>query len=557
MRKYDIILPRSRVEAMAGSGLWPDRLIVDYLDDAVAAVPDKIAISAHDVTTGAKIRHTYAELGRLVDRIALGLVALGIEPGDVVSFQLPNWWQCTALHLACVRVGAVTNPLMPIFRQRELRFMLSFAESRALFVPARFRGFDYPAMVAELRPDLPALEHVFVIGGEGESSFKGRFIDRRREDEMDARAVFEERRPGADDVTELIYTSGTTGEPKGVMHTANTLMGNILPFIDRVGLDADDVVLMASPLAHQTGFLYGMMMPVVLGATAVLQDIWAPDVGARIIEDERVTFTMASTPFLSDLTHTPALAEYDVGTLHTFLTAGAPIPPVLVQEASERLGALIISCWGMTENGGITTTTRDDPVDRASTTDGKPLEGIEVRVVGDGGAPLPVGQEGRLQARGASAFVGYLKRPEAYDTDEEGWFETGDLARMEAEGYIRISGRSKDVILRGGENIPVVEVEGLIYKHPAVQDVAIVAMPDPRLGERACAYVALKAGQSLTFEELTEFLLAQEMAKQYLPERLEIVPEMPRTPSGKIQKFHLRKEAAELVPEGVRAAPAS
>ncbi|MDH3738388.1 MAG: AMP-binding protein, partial [Alphaproteobacteria bacterium] len=204
--------------------------------------------------------------------------------------------------------------------------------------------------------------------------------------------------------------------------------------------------------------------------------------------------------------------------------------------------------WGMTENGGVTVTRRDDQPQKVFETDGVPIAGMEVRVVGDDDAPLATGAEGRLQARGASSFVGYLKRPEAFDHDEDGWFETGDLARMDADGYIRISGRNKDVIIRGGENIPVVEVEGLIYQHPAVQDVAIVAMPDPRLGERACAFVTLAPGTSLTQEEMIGFLLTQEMAKQYLPERLEILSEMPRTPSGKIQKFALRETAAKLAP---------
>ena len=550
MADYDITLPQHRIAEMTAAGLWPNRAIVDYLDDAIAAVPDKLAISAHQVATGGNTRLTYAELGQTVDRVALGLAGLGIAPGDVVSFQLPNWWQFTVLHLACARIGAVTNALMPIFRHRELRFMMSFAESRAFFVPADYRGFDYPAMAAEVASDVPSLEHIFVIGGTGGASFEAHFIDRSWEDETDAGAVFAERRRGTNEVTQIIYTSGTTGEPKGVMHTPNTLIGNVIPFIDRVGLDADDVVLMASPMAHQTGFLYGMMMPIVLQATSVLQDIWAPDVAARLIEAEGVTFTMASTPFLSDLTHTPALADHDVTTLKTFLTAGAPIPRTLVQQANERLGADIISCWGMTENGGVTTTRRDDPPEKVFDTDGAPIGGMEVRVVGDDGAPLAAGTEGRLQARGAASFVGYLKRPEAFDSDAEGWFETGDLARMDADGYIRISGRDKDVIIRGGENVPVVEVEGLIYQHPAVQDVAIVAMPDPRLGERACAFATLAPGASLTLEEIVGFLLEQNMAKQYLPERLEIITEMPRTPSGKIQKFQLREMAATLAPEG-------
>jgi cyclohexanecarboxylate-CoA ligase len=546
MTTYDIILPDSRIEEMTAAGFWRNRSIVDYLDDAIAAVPGKVAISAYEVAGGGHTRLTYAEIGAVVERIARGLADLGIEPGDVVAYQLPNWWQFTALHLACVRIGAVTNALMPIFRHRELRFMMSLAEARAVVVPTQFRGFDYPAMIAEIASDLPSLEHVFVLGSSGAQSFEARFIDNGPDGETDANALFAGRQRGANEVTQLVYTSGTTGEPKAVMHTPNTLIGNIAPFIERVGLDAGDVVLMASPMAHQTGFLYGLMMPIILQATAVLQDSWAPDVAARIIEEERVTFTMASTPFLADLTHTPALADYAVGSLHTFLTAGAPIPRALVQQANQNLGADIISCWGMTENGGVTATRRDDPPEKVFETDGAPIGGMEVRVIDESGTTVAAGVEGRLQARGASSFVGYLKRPEAFDSDADGWFETGDDARMDAYGYIRISGRSKDVIIRGGENIPVVEVEGLIYKHPAVQDVAIVAMPDPRLGERACAYVALKPGASLTFDEMIAFPVKQQMAVQYLPERLEIIAEMPRTPSGKVQKFQLREAAAML-----------
>lgn len=542
MTEYDIILPDSRIEEMTAAGFWRNRSIVDYLDDAIAAVPDKVAISAYEVAGGGHTRLTYAELGGIVERIAGGLSELGIEPGDVVAYQLPNWWQFTALHLACARIGAVTNALMPIFRHRELRFMMSLAEARAVVVPAQFRGFDYPAMIAEIADDVPTLDHVFVLGGAGAQSFEAHFIDR----DPDNSARFAGRQRGANEVTQLVYTSGTTGEPKAVMHTPNTLIGNIAPYIDRVGLGDGDVVLMASPMAHQTGFLYGLMMPIILQATAVLQDSWAPDVAASIIEQERVTFTMASTPFLADLTHTPALADHDVGSLRTFLTAGAPIPRSLVQQANENLGADIISCWGMTENGGVTATRRDDPPEKVFETDGAPIAGMEVRVIDEGGAIVAAGVEGRLQARGAASFVGYLKRPEAFDCDTDGWFETGDDARMDEDGYIRISGRSKDVIIRGGENIPVVEIEGLIYQHPAVQDVAIVAMPDPRLGERACAYVSLIPGASLSFDEMIAFLAEQQIATQYLPERLEIIAEMPRTPSGKIQKFQLREAAAKL-----------
>lgn len=539
----DIQTPPEQVEAFIQSGLWPNRLLTEYLDEAVAAHPDRNAVVGYDSKTGTRIVHSYRDFSRFVDRIALGLVSYGIEPGDVVSMQLPNYWQFNALYLACVRIGAVANPLMPIFRHRELGFMLSFAQSKAIVVSRDYRGFDYPQMIAELRPELPTLEHLFVVNGDGPESFDACFIDRAWEAELDRDTVFAERNPSPNTLSLLMYTSGTTGQPKGVMHTQNTLIGNIVKFADRVELNSDDVFLMASPLAHLTGFLYGLMMPVILGGPSVLMDIWDPAEATRIIEAERVSFTMASTPFLSDLANTPAVDNHDLGSLHTFLTAGAPIPRVLARHAAERLGVMVIAAWGMTENGGVTMTKRDDPEEKVFGSDGGPIEGMEVRVVDENGKPLPPETEGQLQVRGMANFVGYLKKPELFATDPDGWFDTGDLARMRDDGYIRISGRSKDVIIRGGENIPIVEVEELLYRHPAIEDAAIVAMPDARLGERACAFITLKPNEQLNFEGVTRYLTEHKMAIQYFPEKLEVLNEMPRTPSGKIQKFRLREIA--------------
>ena len=541
--QFDPIIPAARAAAMKAAGHWRDRVLLEFFDAAIARRGDVLALVDHNSMTGARNALSYAELGRRVERIALGLLDLGVEAGDVVSYQLPNWWEFTALHLACLRIGAVSNPLMPIFRQRELSFMLGLAEAKVLVVPKFFRGFDYPAMAAELHGVLPALRHVLVVGGSGEQSFEERLLELPRERRRDAAAGFAVRRAGPDDVMQVMYTSGTTGEPKGVMHTANTLFSNIVPYAERLGLGERDVVLMASPMAHQTGFMYGLMLPIYLGAKAVLQDIWQADRGAEIIAAEGATFTMASTPFLADMAEAATRRPQDFASLRMFLAAGAPIPRVLVQKASEALGANIISAWGMTENGAVTTTRVGDAPDKTFGTDGCPVPGMEVRTIDAAGRPVAVGEEGRLQTRGCSNFVGYLKRPQLYGTDAEGWFETGDLARIDADGYIRITGRAKDIIIRGGENIPVVEVEGLIYRHPAVQEAAIVGMPDPRLGERGCAFIVLRPGQSLSFQELIAFLRDQKLARDYLPERLEIVAEMPKTPSGKIQKFKLREAA--------------
>ena len=544
--EFDPILPPARVKAMKSQGCWNDLILTDYLERCLAEVPDKTAIVDVNSMSQAENRLTYRDLAARADRIAVGLMQLGVEKNDVVSCQLPNWWQFTALTLACGRIGAVINPMMPIFREREVKFMLSLAESKVFIVPREYRGFDYPAMVRGIRPELPDLRHLLVIGGEGEESFEKHLLDASRIADKTASAQFTARRPMADHVMQLLYTSGTTGEPKGVMHTANTLFSNLRPYAERLRLGRDDVVLMASPMAHQTGFMYGLMMPVMLGATAVLQDIWEPKRAAKRIADEGVTFTMASTPFLSDLTDVVGAGGHDVPSLRIFLSAGAPIPRVLVERATQGLKANIVSAWGMTENGAVTTTKLDDPPEKTFHTDGCPLPGMEVRVTDPANKPVPPGVEGFLKVRGCSNFVGYLKRPQLYGHDAEDWFDTGDLARIDADGYIRITGRSKDIIIRGGENIPVVEIEGLLFRHPAIQAVSIVGFPDARLGERACAFVVLKSGQTLSQEEMIRFLAQEKLAKQYLPERMEIVEDLPRTPSGKVQKYKLREMAKDF-----------
>jgi len=538
---FDAVLIPPRHAASVAAGFWHDRTINDYLDACVAASPEKLALTALRVESGTTERFTYRELASLADRVAVGLARLGVRRQDVVSCQLPNWWQVSVLYLACARIGAVLNPLMPIFRERELSFMLAHARSKVAIVPARFRGFDHAQMLYGLRAALPDLARIVVVDGKGEDSFEALLSGPAWETAPDAQDILMRNRPGPDDITQLIYTSGTTGEPKGVMHSANTLMANIVPYAERLQLGADDVVLMASPMAHQTGFMYGLIMPVLLGATAVLQDVWEPARAISVIRAEGVTFTMGSTPFLTDLARTVAETGTPVPSLRTFLCAGAPIPGALVERARDALGAKIVSAWGMTENGAVTTTRLDDSDERSFTTDGCPLPGVEIKIVDDTDGPAPPGVIGRLLVRSCSNFGGYLKRPHLNDTDADGWFDTGDLARLDEQGYLRIAGRSKDIIIRGGENIPVVEIETLLYRHPAVAQVAIVAYPDERLGERACAFVVPRAGQAFDMAAMADYLKGQKVAMQYIPERLIVQDALPATPSGKIQKFRLRE----------------
>ena len=384
--------PPSYAARMREAGHWRGRLALDDFDAALHQWPDHPAVIDTNSMTGRRTALTYRALNDRVERIAHGLLRLGVQRGDVVSQQMPNWWQVPALHLACLRIGAVTNVLMPIFRERELRFMLALAESKVLIVPKQFRDFDHAAMATALQPELPALEHLLVIGEPGPRDFDAALL---AEPATDAdRAVFAERRPASEEIVQLCFTSGTTGEPKGVLHTSDTLLSNSIPFAERLQLTHDDVLLMPSPLAHQTGFMLAMLPSFHVGGTLVLQDIWNPARAAEIIRAERVTFSMGATPFLADLA---AQAEADpeaFATLRIFGSAGAPIPRALVGRAGKAMGAAILSCWGMSEVGGTTLTRPDDPPEKASGTDGACLPGVEIRVVDADGRVLPAEHRG-------------------------------------------------------------------------------------------------------------------------------------------------------------------
>ena len=529
--------------AMRAGGFWLDRTVDEYLVEAVVRTPDKAAVIGYRVDRPTPVRLSYAELGDRVARAAGALRRLGVGRGDVLAIQLPNWWEFVVAALAGSRLGAVVNPLMPIFRERELGYMLGFAEAKVLIVPKLFRGFDHEAMVAGMRADLPKLEHVIVVDGEGANAFDRMLLGGGDRVEAPARLADSALQP--DDLAVMMFTSGTTGSPKGVMHTSNTLVACTNSLSGRFHLTADDVMLACSPVGHMTGYAAGIALAIRIAATSVLQDVWEVKKGVTIMADEGVTYTAAATPFLTDICDTVAAGARRPKQLRSFLCAGAPIPPVLIERAARELDLKVCSLWGMTESLSSTLTEPERAAEKSSSTDGRALEGVEVRVIDFDGKPLPLGQTGRLMVRGAQLFMGYYKRPDLPTFDAEGWFDTGDLAYMDDEGYIRINGRTKDVLIRGGENVPVVEIEGLLHKHPAVAAATIVGYPDDRLGERACAIVVLRPGMKLDLADVQSWMTESKVAKQYWPERLLVIDDLPRTPSGKVQKFKLRELAAD------------
>ncbi len=525
------------------AGYWLDKTVDQLLGEVIARTPEKTSIIADRADRERVVRLTYRELGNLVDRAASSLSRLGVAPRDVVTVQLPNWWEFVVTALACSKIGAVFNPVMPILRERELLYVLNFCESKVFIVPKTYRGFDYAAMAQGMRGELHHLKHLIVVDGDGDAGFERAILSAEPGGKP---AISPGTSPalGPDDMAVVMFTSGTTGEPKGVIHTSNSLVGCTKALAQRFGLHDNEVLLVASPVAHMTGYAAVVLQSIYLGGTMVLQDVWEPRHGVSLMVREGVTYTAASTPFLNDICDVVAGGAPRPASLRSFLCAGATIPPVLIERAAREVGIHACSLWGMTESLASTLTEPSRAAEKSPATDGRPLEGMEVRIVDFEGKPVPTGQSGRLLVRGCQMFSGYYKRPDLETFDAQGWFDSGDLAYMDDEGYIRISGRVKDVLIRGGENVPVVEIENLLYKHPAVAAVAVVGYPDARLGERGCAFIVAKPGNTIDLAAVQAYLAECKMAKQFWPERVELVADLPRTASGKIQKFKL-KEVAE------------
>src|SRR5438034_7287646 len=518
------------------AGYWLDKTVDQLLTEAVAKAPDKVSIVADRADREQALRLTYKELENRANRAASSLLRLGVGRGDVVTVQLPNWWEFVVTAFACSKIGAVMNPVMPILRERELTYILNFCNAKVFIVPKTYRGYDYAAMAQGMRGDLPDLKQIIVVDGDGESGFEQMLLD--------AEPGKLPSGIGPDDMSVLMFTSGTTGEPKGVMHTSNSLIACCKALTNRFGLDSSDVLLVASPVGHMTGYAAIVLLSVYLGGTMILQDVWEAKHGVNLMSREGITYTAASTPFLSDICEAVKAGAPQPKSLRSFLCGGAPIPSVLIERAANELGLKVCSLWGMTEILSGTLTEPSRAGEKSATTDGRAQDGMEVRIVDLDGKPVPAGQSGRLLVRGAQMFKGYYKRPELQTFDSEGWFDSGDLAYMDEDGYIRISGRVKDILIRGGENVPVVEVENLLYKHPAVAAVALVGFPDARLGERGCAFIVPRPGSTIDLAAVQAYLSDCKMAKQFWPERVEAIADLPRTASGKIQKFKLKEIAA-------------
>lgn len=521
------------VVRFTASGQWSGVTLVHAAREQMAG-ENRIA-----VVDGDKSRR-FSQLYDDALRLASQLRRRGLIPGDVISFQLPNWHEAMVINLAATLGGFICNPIVAIYRDAEVGFILSDSRAKVLFIPESFRNFDYAAMAERLRPGLDGLRDIVLVRATrpGFASYDEWIVS-------PAEGHFPDVDPNA--IKLLLYTSGTTGKSKGVLHSHNTIRAEIDAVTRFWSLSSRDVVLMPSPVTHITGYLYALELPFAVGVKAVLMERWDAKDAIELIGTHHVSFSIGATPFLVELVDAIDRAGLSLPSLRLYASGGAPVPP----EVITRARAMLPNCTSFRVYGSSEAPTVSlgiapgGSVDRGASTDGY-IYNHEVRIVDVAtGAARAKGEQGEILTRGPEVMLGYTdpaQTAEAFDSD--GFFRTGDLGSVDAEHYITVSGRAKDLIIRGGENISPKEIEDVLHQHPAVSEVAIVAMPHQRMGETPCAYVILRSGMALDLAEVRRFLDSNGLARQKFPEGLVIVDELPRTASGKVLKHVLRARAA-------------
>ena len=531
-------------ETFRTSGLWRSETILDDLWRGVRADPDKTAIISY--ANGSLARTvSYRELAELVDRFAAALLELGVRRRDVVAVHLPNLWMLSPLYLACARIGAVPAPVMPTLGARELSHVLSKSAAKVCFVPDTFNDIDYVQRLATAAPD--TLRHRVVVRT-GPGAPPPDLIDF---EEFFHETPWEQRHQlpelsslAADDVSLLLFTSGTTGAPKAVAHSHNTLSAGATALPRVWGWGSDIVVSVPHPMTHLAGTIFSCYMSLILGGTSVMQD--KPDSGVLLdmIAKHGITYVYAGPLHVVGLVDEQRRNPRDLSSLRKLISGSAPIPPQMISDVRAVLGVDLGALWGMTENGPITVTRPDDPQGWAAHSDGSLVPGPELRI--DAG---PEEEIGRLLTRGPSQCLGYLNQREIYldRLDADGWFDTGDMARPDGRGGIRITGRRDDLITRRfGTKVPTLEVEAVLERHPRIAEVALIGYPDPQMptADGLCA-VIVPAGEPLSLDDLNGYLDEIGMTWQNWPDRIEFRQQLPRNTMGKVERAVLRAELAQ------------
>ena len=542
--KVTLTFNEQRRAAYRQQGLWGDASLADYWQQTARAMPDKIAgVDNHGAS------YTYSALDHAASCLANWMLAKGIESGDRIAFQLPGWCEFTVIYLACLKIGAVSVPLLPSWREAELVWVLNKCQAKMFFAPTLFKQTRPVDLILPLQNQLPQLQQIVGVDKLAPATSSLSLSQIIADNTSLTTAITTH----GDELAAVLFTSGTEGLPKGVMLTHNNILASERAYCARLNLTWQDVFMMPAPLGHATGFLHGVTAPFLIGARSVLLDIFTPDACLALLEQQRCTCMLGATPFVYDLLNVLEKQPADLSALRFFLCGGTTIPKKVARECQQR-GIKLLSVYGSTESSPHAVVNLDDPLSRFMHTDGYAAAGVEIKVVDDARKTLPPGCEGEEASRGPNVFMGYFDEPEltARALDEEGWYYSGDLCRMDEAGYIKITGRKKDIIVRGGENISSREVEDILLQHPKIHDACVVAMSDERLGERSCAYVVLKAPHhSLSLEEVVAFFSRKRVAKYKYPEHIVVIEKLPRTTSGKIQKFLLRKDIMRRLTQDV------
>jgi acyl-CoA synthetase (AMP-forming)/AMP-acid ligase II len=549
------------IDRYYGAGLWSTETFHDLLMRRVEDNPDKVF--ATDGTRSLTFRQLL-DAGR---RLAVGLHRQGLRRGDTAAVQLPNWVEFIQVLAALSRLGVIMVPIMPIYRREDVSYVMSNAGVRTVFTPANFSKFDYLDMYLGLRQEHPDLTIVVarpdsaaedVICSEG-GVFSLQALEADTDDDS-ARAELDDP-PGPDEPFVIVYTSGTTSRPKGCVHTFNTYCSGSRALIGPFGYTEADVQFGPSPIAHTTGLVTSVLLPMLTGASTHVMAKWDPARGIDEIQRFGCTAAATAPTFLHGLLSEYDAERHDLSRLRLWTCAGAPIPAAVVERAGATLPNIkVLSLYGRSENLVTTTCSVTDDVSRALTSDGKAMPGAEVKIVDDSGNEVPRGAEGDIAYRGPAHMIEYLANPEetAALFTKDGFSKSGDLGKMTEDGYVRVTGRTKDIVIRGGMNISVREIEEHLAHHPALQAFSVVGMPDERLGERVCCFVVAASGHDApTVEDLREFLLEQGMPIQKTPERVVAVDALPMTATGKVLKQELRKDIERRLDEEAAQASAA
>jgi acyl-CoA synthetase (AMP-forming)/AMP-acid ligase II len=540
MRIADPPIAANRIAEFTAAGYWRNTTSNDALEHFARLTPQKTAI------VDQRGRLSYRDYESRAKHLASYFLELGLTSDDVIAIQLPNWSEFPVALSAAMLVGIPFCQFHSDFRHREVEFVLRFTEATAIVIPHEFRRFNHLAMIEELRPKLPKLKHILVVGHDVPADYfdvRG-FLDRLSGSPINEQ-VLRERRPKPNALQRTAFTSGTTGDPKAVLHIHNTSNYMCRVLNDGQRITRDSVFLTFLPVGLNWG-LGCVCQALFAGCTLVLQDVFRAEETLALIQREKVTHFCCAPAHLVALLGIADFDKYDLSSLQMSMTGGASCPIEVIREVQARLPGKLLEMYGMLEVGSQSQTTYDEDPEAVCGLVGKEQPGMQLKAIDAEGKDCPPGAPGEVLTRGPSVMVGYYNNPAANEKafSGDGWFHTGDVGVFDERGYLKIVGRTKEMIIRGGANIYPREIEEALYEHPKVRDAAVVGLPDPRLGERVCACIVTREGEHMDFAEVVEFL-RRRVATYKLPEHLVLLDELPRTPTGKVQKTPLRQIALD------------